>query len=242
MRSDDVRENAIEGTTKYMIDVQAGKVSGKEANDRLVELTGGIPDYNDDDSMIVWEQSVVGTLAHNISNINETYPVVILDWNSNAVFQDLASPHQYQKHGHYVWETHRRPSRRPRPPHGITDELLIYNAKRQLAAAAATNKIVLIPIIGQHKGRTVFEVALLAVFPELGAWAWRKIVRLSNRWAKAKFDEALRDDKLLKWVISATIFSSGNDYAMDAIAQASLDSYIVHQHIARNFFLNANQR
>ncbi len=230
----DVEIRAIEGTTEFFQELTAGLVSPDDANDRLLELSGPIPENEHEDRL--WETSVVGTIAHDAGNIIGTPPVVILDWNANKIQVD--SNHK-RAPGAYVWAVEERPARRPRTPHRIEDNFLLGVARKNLGRAAVSKEIVALPIIANYEHRTVFEIAVVAVFPAWGAWAWRRKVHLAGRWSRSPFEAAIASDdatQLENWIVAAVgIGFTRQNIQEAALEGASADAYWLTRDLAEDF-------
>ena len=178
----------ITGTEAFWEAIETGSVDPESANDLLFEYVGK-PEDHAEDYRRRWEMLIISTVANKASQLFDTFPVVIGDYSSSAT-----RPWQkYSGAGQYVWLDHQRPARRPRPPHRIEDSQLIQLANTYMGVAASTDEIILIPVIADYEGRSVFEIAMLVVFPACGAYAFRRRANVSGKYDRGRFRRMIEE-------------------------------------------------
>jgi len=180
----------IEQTNRFFELLRAGRIDPENADDQLTALTG---DYNDYPHGYLerWEMLIVGTIAHNASQDLDSFPVVICDYSK---YDPKRGGRLVGADKGYWWQKNKRPSRRPRPPCRIDDHELARIANKTMGRAAAEEEVVIVPLIANYEGRAVFEIAILAVFPVWGAWAFRHRVNVSRGHPDVPFRRMLGDD------------------------------------------------
>ena len=231
-----LQQRAIEGTESFMKSLRRGEIDPKFANEILVNSTGGMPD--DEEERDEWEIAVYGTLAHTASEILGTFPVLILDYNKYALLPDLSDETYNSLHrsGNYVWKKDQLPKNRPKTPYNITNKEIILKTNKYIAEASVTENVIIVPIVGKYENRTIIEIATIAVFPNWGAWCWRRKVNIGGRKHNYNFNKAVRDNNLDDFAINAILSSYGINATASAIINASIDGYKLIQYMAQDYF------
>jgi hypothetical protein len=170
----------IDQTNHFFEHLRAGRIDPQHVDAQLRDMTGGPDDYGED-YIDRWEMLIVGTIAHNASQDLGSFPIIICDWTRN------------KREGNWCWQKDSRPSRRPKIPHRIKDQQLTMLSNKKMGRAATEGEVVVFPLVANYENRYIFEIALLAVFPVWGSWAFRHRVNVSKGLEDVGFRRMLND-------------------------------------------------
>ena len=166
----------IDQTNRFFELLRAGRIDPEDAEGQLTALTGDYSDYPEG-YIDRWEMLIIGTIAHNASQDLDSFPIIICDWTKD---DPTRGSRWVGRNKGYWWQKDKRPERRPRPPHRIDDHELTRLANKTMGQASTIGEVVVLPLIADYNDRAIFEIALLAVFPVWGAWAFRHRVNVSK--------------------------------------------------------------
>jgi hypothetical protein len=180
----------IDQTNRFFELLRAGRIDPENAEGQLTNLTGDFNDYPEG-YLDRWEMLIIGTIAHNASQDLGSFPIIICDWTKDAPEKRSRWVGERKS---YWWQKDMRPKRRPKPPHRIDDHELTRLANKTMGRASTEGQVVVVPLVADYEGRSVFEIALLAVFPVWGAWAFRHRVNVTRGHPDVAFRRMLHDD------------------------------------------------
>lgn len=205
MHISDQDKHIIEGTTRFFKALQEGRFIPDNVEQHLTDYVGNHDDF-DINYQHRWEELIVGTIAHEASLLFNSFPVLILDYNDKTTRVSSTTDWKVQQTKAYVWNKNQRP-KRPKAPHRIEDHTLVRIANKHMTESRRNDQVIHLPIIANFEKRSIFEIALIVVFPVWGAYAYRARVNMRDQYQQWEFKQMLeqrtdsKDDPLEDWIM-----------------------------------------